>query len=87
MDYSKQKLKLSGASDNFILLTNVTSLTPSTTFLYDKLWKKRCVDEEPMKFIQHCQKLCYGKRFRTNVFNVLLSGMTMWPEWKKVSLI
>lgn len=65
-------------------VTNIFSLTPSTTFFYDQLWKQPIIQKEDVSFIDNCQRLCYGTRFRKKMFDNLPNGMEVWPGWKEV---
>lgn len=64
---------------------NNFNLTPSVTRFLDGLLRQTKADLETLIFIQCCQRLYNGTRFRTSPFRNLLDEINAWPGWKEVS--
>lgn len=73
-----------GKSERYHPITNTLILTAPLTLFLDRLWRQHGADVERPTFIQHCQQIFNGTRFRTGKFWALPDELNTWPGWKEV---
>lgn len=71
------------ATDNFNAVTKKFSLALCSTQFFNRLWNKGSEEGDELTFVERCQILCQGTRFRKGVFRNLPEEIQTWPEWKE----
>lgn len=66
-----------------ICVTNMYSLTPATTCLFDRLWKDGNEDDNATNFFDKCKRVLNGGRLSSTISKKLGPRFKKWRGWKK----